>query len=227
MSGTDDDRLARSRTVGWGRGPSDELAGTRATLDLFWIPLGAGARVVRISGRVFEALSAFGQHRPRCALYHSALVAQTSDGLTTIEMAPIPNAHGTVERGVVAEGAVGTRVLRGFRTFRYEVRRWRNGVIPDLPYAIAGPVRIADDVVAVQSLLELVPLVPTPVWGRDESAAGEMWNSNSVTAWLLTQAGLVAQAGVPPRGGRAPGWHAGVRVAERHQVDPAPVGQLH
>ena len=29
-------------------------------------------------------------------------------------------------------------------------------------------------------LLDLVATVPTPVWGRDELDAGEMWNSNSV-----------------------------------------------
>jgi hypothetical protein len=108
-------------------------------------------------------------------------------------------------------------VLRRFRTFRYEVRRWRGGVIPDLAFAVDSPVRISDDAVAVQAVLDLVPRVPTPVWGRDESEAGEMWNSNSVTAWLLTQAGLLSRAGRPPRHGRAPGWDAGVRVAERQR----------
>ena len=49
-------------------------------LDLYWIPLGAGARVVRVSGTVYEAVSALLQRRPRRALYHSALVAITDDG---------------------------------------------------------------------------------------------------------------------------------------------------
>ncbi len=29
-----------------------------AAVDLYWIPLGAGTHVVRISGRLFEAISA-------------------------------------------------------------------------------------------------------------------------------------------------------------------------
>jgi hypothetical protein len=53
------------------------------------------------------------------------------------------------------------------------------------------------------------------VWGRDELAAGEMWNSNSVVAWLLVVSGLRAEAVSPPRSGRAPGWNAGVVVARR------------
>jgi hypothetical protein len=58
-----------------------------------------------------------------------------------------------------------------------------------------------------------VPTVPTPVWGRDEFGAGEMWNSNSVTAWLLARAGIDTTDLAPPNGGRAPGWNAGLVVA--------------
>ena len=63
-------------------------------VDLYWIPLGAGARVVRLSGRLFEKLSAILHRRPPCELYHSALVAVTSDGRFTVEMTPIPDARG-------------------------------------------------------------------------------------------------------------------------------------
>ena len=41
-----------------------------------------------------------------------------------------------------------------------------------------------------------------------------MWNSNSVIAWLIARAGLDAHAIQPPFGGRAPGWNAGLVVAE-------------
>jgi hypothetical protein len=41
-----------------------------STVDLYWIPLGAGAHVVRLSGRAYEAIKAFSEHRPRYALYH-------------------------------------------------------------------------------------------------------------------------------------------------------------
>jgi hypothetical protein len=42
-------------------------------------------------------------------------------------------------------------------------------------------------------------------------ATGEMWNSNSVVSWLLTRAGIAEIH--PPRGWRAPGWDAGIRIA--------------
>ena len=71
-------------------------------------------------------------------------------------------------------------------------------------------------------LLELVGSVPSPVWGRDELGAGEMWNSNSVIAWLLARAGLPVEAIRPPAGGRAPGWAAGVAAARRQQALPEP-----
>jgi hypothetical protein len=44
-----------------------------AAVDLFWIPLGAGAHSVRWNGKVYEAIKALTQRRPRCDLYHSAL----------------------------------------------------------------------------------------------------------------------------------------------------------
>jgi hypothetical protein len=64
-------------------------------------------------------------------------------------------------------------------------------------------------------VLDLVPSVPTPVWGRDELDTGDMWNSNSVVSWLLTSAGIDPDTIAPPPGGRAPGWRAGVAVAHR------------
>jgi hypothetical protein len=182
-------------------------------LDLYWIPLGAGERVVRVCGKTYEALSARLQRRRRCDLYHSALVAQTASGHVIIEMTPIPDAQGRDERGVVGEGPVGTRWAGWLRVFRYEIRCWPGGVIPDIAYAVASPVRITEDPDVVQQVLDLVPATPTPVWGRDELHLGEMWNSNSVVAWALTMAGVVANAGSPPAAGRAPGWAAGVRAA--------------
>jgi hypothetical protein len=110
------------------------------------------------------------------------------------------------------EGPVGSRLAGRFRLFRYEIRRWREGVIPDIGEAVASPVRLSDDLAVARRILDLVPSVPPLVWGRDEPHTGEMWNSNSVTAWLLATGGI--DAGVePPSGGRAPGWRAGLRVA--------------
>lgn len=64
----------------------------------------------------------------------------------------------------------------------------------------------------------LVPHVPMPVWGRDELDAGEMWNSNSLTSWLICRSGLHVETIRLPPGGRAPGWHAGVVVARRQAL---------
>jgi hypothetical protein len=200
-----------------------------ARLELYWIPLGAGQRVVRTSGRIYEALVAWKQRRPRCALYHSALVAYTPDGSYSIEVTPVP-AHDDRDRGVIGSGAVGSRRLGWLRAFRYELRCWRDGVIPDLGYAVGSPVLISDDVEVVHEVLRLLSDVPTPVWGRDELGAGEMWNSNSVVSWLLVRAGAIGAAGSPPGGGRAPGWDAGAVVARRSAVAIAhrtlPLGQV-
>ena len=184
-------------------------------LELYWIPLGAGARVVRRSGRLYEAVIAAVQRRPRRDLYHSALVATLPDARIFVEMAPTFDDRGRPDRGVVAEGAVGARLLGHLKLFRYEVRRWWDGCIPDLAHAVASPVRITDDEDVVRRVLDVVPLVPTPVWGRDELGTGEMWNSNSVIAWTLAMTGLDEIAGAPPSNGRAPGWDAGLTVARR------------
>jgi hypothetical protein len=101
------------------------------------------------------------------------------------------------------------------RIFRYEVRRWRDGAIPDVAEAVASPQRLTENPEQAQRLLDLVPQVPTPVWGRDELAAGEMWNSNSLTSWLIVRSGLEIEPIQPPLAGRAPGWDAGVVVARR------------
>ncbi len=182
-------------------------------LYLYWIPLGAGAHVVKVSGAIYEALVAALHHERRRSLYHSALVADTGDGRYVIEVTPIPDERGRIERGVVGEGAVGSRLLVRWRVFRYEVRSWRNGTIPDIEYAVESPVKITDDIEVTRRVLDDVAHIPTPVWGRDEYGAGEMWNSNSVVSWLLARAQLLDHAGTPPFGGRAPGWDAGCRVA--------------
>jgi hypothetical protein len=167
-----------------------------------------------LNGRVYETLAAWRGRRPRRDIYHSALVIAVREGRFVIEMTPIRDGNGA-ERGVVAEGAVGGRVAGRFQLFRYEIRRWRDGVIPDVAEAVDSPQRLSDDPAQARRLLELVPAVPTPVWGRDELAAGEMWNSNSLVSWLLARGGLDVEAISPPPGGRAPGWQAGLVAARR------------
>jgi hypothetical protein len=116
----------------------------------------------------------------------------------------------------VAEGAVGAAWAGRLRLFRYEVRRWRDGLIPDLAEAVGEPRRVVDRADRARRLLDLVARVPTPVWGRDELGTGEMWNSNSVVAWLIARTGVGI---APPDGGRAPGWRAGVVLAGRAEAD--------
>ena len=185
-----------------------------AAVDLYWIPLGAGAHVVKASGTVYEALCAFAQRREPCDLYHSALEVTVPDARFVIEQAPIPDRNGD-RRGVVAEGPVGTRWAGRFRMFRYEIRRWRDGSIPDIRAAVGSPIRLSDDPAVARRILEVLPSIPTPVWGRDEFNTGEMWNSNSVISWVLARSGVAIASLHPPTHGRAPGWHAGHLIASR------------
>ena len=187
-------------------------------VDLYWIPLGAGGRVVKTSGKLFEAVSALVQRRAPCDLYHSAIEVFVPEGRFVIEVTPVPDGDGE-KRGVVAQGPVGTSWAGRLRVFRYEVRRWLDGVIPDADEAVCSPVRVADGLACARRLLDLVPALPTPVWGRDELETGDMWNSNSVVSWLLKGAGVDTSRLRPPPGGRAPGWEAGLVVADRDERD--------
>lgn len=195
---------------------SPRTAPRTASLDLYWIPLGAGGRVVRLSGRVYEALLSLAQRRKICELYHSVLVAELPDGTTTIEVGPVWDAvAGATERGQAVSGPVGLRMLGRWSWFRYEVRCWHDGVISDLAAAVGGPVRLTTDETLVRRALSQPAAVPPLTWGRDELDLGEMWNSNSVIAWILVQAGIDASTIRPPAGGRAPGLSAGLALSRR------------
>jgi hypothetical protein len=183
-------------------------------VELYWIPLGAGSPLVRLSGRGFERLSAWWNHRDRGELYHAALKIQGPSGCFAIEQAPVPDRDGSA-RGVVAEGPVGLRIAGRLRVFRYEVRCWPDGTIPDIGYAVGSPVNVSTDSTVAGRIVEVLPSVPTLVWGRDEAGTGEMWNSNSVVSWTLTRSGVDTDHLRPPPGGRAPGWQAGGVIARR------------
>jgi hypothetical protein len=183
-------------------------------IDLLWLPLGAGGRSVRLNGVLFEAVAARVQGRAPLDLYHSALEVGVGGTTWTIEMAPVWNERAP-DRGVVGEGVVGSRLVAPLRLFRYEIRCWPGGRIPDRAEAVESPRRVSDDDACARRLLALVPEVPRPVWGRDELRTGEMWNCNSVIAWLLARGGIDVGALHPPAGGRAPGWDAGLVVARR------------
>ena len=189
-----------------------------SSVDLYWLPLGAGEAypTVRWSGRLFEALMARRERRRPQALFHSALEVRHEGVRFVIEMAPVWSTPAPTS-AIVCEGAVGLGWLGRSRFFRYEVHRWADGVIPDRAAAVDGPQRISSDPESVELLLGLVPLVPDVTWGRDELGTGEMWNSNSLTSWLLARSGHDTDRICPPHGGRAPGWSAGLVVAARDQ----------
>src|SRR5579864_6538563 len=184
----------------------------RAGIDLYWLPLGAGGNFVRLNGRVYEAIKSRLERRPTFDLYHSGLQVFVPEGRYVVENTPVVDGRGS-ERGVVAEGPVGARWAGRFRLFRWELRRWRDGVIPDIDEAVDSPQRLSDDPDDARRLLDLMPRMPVLTWGRDELRTGEMWNSNSMISWLIARAGLDVGSIRPPAGGRAPGWNAGI-VAE-------------
>jgi hypothetical protein len=186
----------------------------RAYVDLYWLPLGAGGRCVRLNGRVFEALVARRERRRAAELYHSALEVGLGRDRWVIEMAPVWNTP-EADRGVVTEGPVGLRWLGRSRLFRYEVRRWRSGRIPDVDEAVDSPVRMSDDAEHAERVLALAPHFRTATWALDEQHTGDMWSSNSLTAWLLVRSGHDLSGVHPPPGGRAPGWDAGLVAGSR------------
>lgn len=186
-----------------------------ASVDLYWLPLGAGGHVVRWNGRVYEWFSARRGHRAPAELYHCGLMVRLADTTCAVEMGPVWNVP-DADRGVVVEGPVGSRLLGHLRAFRYEMRCWPGGLIPDIAEAVDSPVRTTSDPIVVRAVLAALADLPALTWGRDELGTGEMWNSNSAVAWLLASAGHDMDVIAPPRGGRAPGWAAGLALAARH-----------
>jgi hypothetical protein len=122
---------------------------------------------------------------------------------------------------VVIEGPVGARWLGASRLFRYEVRCWAGGTFPDIAEAVDSPIRTTHDARRVQQVLTTVRAAPPLTWGRDQLGAGEMWNSNSLVAWLLARSGHDMADIRPPHAGRAPGWNAGLLLARRQGTNCA------
>ncbi len=164
--------MAASR-IGTGFGAA--AGSEKAAVDLYWLPLGAGGHFVRLNGRVFEAAAARAERRPACDLYHSALEVRLAAARFVIEQTPVRDARGE-QRGVVAEGPVGTRWAGRFRIFRYEIRRWRDGHIPDVDEAVGSPLRLTDERAHAQRWVAPVR------WDR---LAGALVTSNA--PWRLCQ----------------------------------------
>jgi hypothetical protein len=167
--------------------------------------------VVTTSGHIWERLQARREYRSPAPLFHSALEVSGLEGNSVIEIAPAVNSL-PANRGVVGEGPVGAAWAGRFRIFRYELRCWRQGKIPDLEFEPGKPVVMSRSSQVAETVIHLTREVPMLTWGRDELRLGEMWNSNSVIAWLLSGAGADLDGVTPPDGGRAPGWDAGIEA---------------
>jgi hypothetical protein len=171
-----------------------------------------------MNGRVYEAIRSRREHRSARDLYHTALEVHVEGRRYIIENSwPIPNADGA-SRGVVVEGPVFSSRLGRLPALRYEIRCWRDGEISDAAWAVESPHLISCEEDQAVHLLDNVRWVPALVWGRRRPGTDEMWNSNSVVSWLLTVSGVPTDLIDPPRGGRAPGWEAGIDVARREGV---------
>ena len=99
--------------------PPVKAGSAEASIDLYWLPLGAGGHFVRLNGRIYETLEARHERRPPLDLYHIALEVHVPEGRFIIENAwPIPDVDGA-SRGVVVEGPVFSRRFRRLRVLRY------------------------------------------------------------------------------------------------------------
>ncbi|MEP9413398.1 hypothetical protein ABLE92_03455 [Gordonia sp. VNQ95] len=183
------------------------------SVTLHWIPLGAGGRVVARCGRVYESVSARTRHERPAQPVHAALTVVTDGSRYIIEQAPVWGAP-PGDRGVRVTGPVGLRLLGRSRYFRYEIRCWRDGLIPDLAAELARCPIPGDDRTA-QRIIDATARVPAFTWGRRAPGTTQMWNSNSVAAWLLVTAGI--DPPLPPAGCHAPGWDAGRVIARSDQ----------
>jgi hypothetical protein len=69
---------------------------------------------------------------------------------------------------------------------------------PDIAEAVVSPPHLSTDLAQARRVLDLVPRFPAETWVRHELKAGEMCNSNSLTAWLLARSGHQMEAVGPP-----------------------------
>ncbi|HEU4319637.1 MAG TPA: hypothetical protein VFS66_06110 [Acidimicrobiia bacterium] len=182
---------------------------------LHWIPVGAGGNgAVTLNARLYERVHAWHDRRPARTLLHTALEIYVDGTHTVVECAwPSPNSD-TQSRGVVGEGPVFARWLGRFRPFRYEIRFWKDGLISDRAYATDVTELVADREIVMQAR-DWVSRVPLSTWGRDDLDVGDMWNSNSVVAYVLAGAGFDVIELASTVAGRAPGLLAGVVAAGR------------
>jgi hypothetical protein len=164
--------------------------------------------------RIFEWVTARSQHRERCDLYHAALEVRLGADRFVIEMAPVWSTDAP-DRGTVCEGPVGLSWLGRSRFFPLRGPVLARRDHPRYHRGRRQSPSLSGDPERAEHILALAPSFPTATWGRDELGTGDMWNSNSLIAWLLARSGHDMDSVGPPEHGRAPGWAAGIVVAGR------------
>ena len=193
----------------------DQAASSATTgphVDLWWIPVGAGGHVVVHTSRWWESLRALRARRRPRPLFHAALQVFNGPEEYVVEMTPAWG-QPSGPRGVVAHGPVFFRWLGASRLFRYEIRCWEDGTIPDRGWAVGPPVRFLLSPAETHALISRIPSVPRLTWGRDAFGIRDMWNSNSLISWLLQSSGIDASQLAPPDRGDAPGWNSGISAS--------------
>ncbi len=181
------------------------------------MPVGAGtSRFQRGSLRLWEAFEAARARRPRAALFHSALKLVSEDGQTsTLELTP---AFAGGQESPLLTGPVGFRGAERWRLFRYQLRCLPVARLPDEEFVVESPTTLSTDCALIPRILALAPTIPAYTWGRRVAGSDEMWTSDSVISFLLVRAGVDLSAVAPPKGGRAPGWRAGVALATGYRA---------
>lgn len=102
------------------------------------------------------ALFRSGEPPRAAAAVHSALIVVVLDGVEhVIEMSPVLGQHDS-DRSVLVTGPVGLRFLGRFPLFRYEVRCWPHGILPDRRYAAGNPVEFPLTAGAASALMHRV-----------------------------------------------------------------------
>lgn len=177
------------------------------TLDLYWLPVGAGTHFQRASLAVYESFAAALARRPRSILCHAALKGNVGERPFTIELTPVPAVQDV--RPAMA-GAVGSSLAARLRIFRYQLVCRESDALPDEQWRIGHPQRLSSDATAIQHLLALARTVPAHTWGRRVRGTSEMWTSNSAVSWLLLKAAIPLEGVAIPDGATAPGWQAGI-----------------
>jgi hypothetical protein len=116
---------------------------------------------VRLNGIVYEALSLASIGAARVTSTTRRSTSGLRGGRFVIEMTPV-RAGGGTKQDIVALGAVGSRRGSRFPIFRYEIRRWRDGYIPDVAEAVEPTARQERPPTSPSGWLTWRPRFPRP-----------------------------------------------------------------